>query len=95
MNDDVTVRDAPDRGRFEALLDDRVVGYSQYRLRERAIEFLHTEVADVAEGMGVGSRLVRGALDAAREDGLRVVPRCPFVASYIDGHPEYADLVAS
>jgi len=39
--------------------------------------------------------LARGALDSARERGLAVVPSCPFVASYITKHPEYADLVAA
>ena len=46
------------------------------------------------EGHGVGSKLVRGALDAARDQGLRVVPQCPFVAAYIKRHPEYEDLLA-
>jgi predicted GNAT family acetyltransferase len=54
---------------------------------------VHTEVAPSAEGAGVGSRLVRGALDDVRARGLRVAPLCPFVREYIRRHPEYADLV--
>jgi predicted GNAT family acetyltransferase len=45
-------------------------------------------------GRGIGSRLVRGVLDIARAEGLKVRPLCPFVAAYIDKHPEYADLRA-
>jgi hypothetical protein len=33
-------------------------------------------------------------LDSIRADGKTVVPRCWFVAEFIDLHPEYADLVA-
>ena len=42
---------------------------------------------------GVGSALVRGALDDVRADGQKIVPRCPFVKGWIDRHPDYADLV--
>ena len=45
------------------------------------------------EGKGVGSALAKGALDAVRAGGLGVEPRCPFFASYIRRHKEYADLV--
>ena len=44
-------------------------------------------------GKGIGSQLVKGALDQVRADGLKVIAQCPFVKGYIDKHPEYADLV--
>jgi predicted GNAT family acetyltransferase len=47
------------------------------------------------EGKGIASRLVKGALDDARRQGLKVVPLCSFVAAYIDRHPEEQDLLAS
>ena len=56
---------------------------------------IHTEVAEAVEGQGLGSRLVRGALDDIRARGLKVAPVCPFVLSYLERHPEYADLVES
>ena len=46
------------------------------------------------EGHGIGSALVRGVLDIARAQGMKVVPVCPFVKGYMDRHPEYADLRA-
>jgi predicted GNAT family acetyltransferase len=36
---------------------------------------------------------VRDTLDAARAEGLKVVPHCEFVAAYIERHPEYRDLL--
>jgi len=42
----------------------------------------------------VGSALVRAVLDDVRRRGLRVEPRCPFIAAFIARHPAYADLVA-
>ena len=41
-----------------------------------------------ARGQDVGTALVEAGLAYAREDGLTVVPQCPFVAAYVEGHPE-------
>ncbi len=49
---------------------------------------------EALSGQGVGSKLVRGVLDALRAEGAKVVPRCEFVAAYIARHPEYRDLLA-
>ena len=88
------VRDNTERHRFELDLDlDGHVAFSNYRRADAVLTILHTEVPKALEGRGVGSRLVRGMLAIARAQGLKVVPRCDFVAAYIDKHPEYADLL--
>lgn len=92
--DVVLVTDAPEDGRFEARIQDQLVGIAEYRLDGDLIVFTHTEVADEAEGKGVGGRLVGEALEQVRSRGLRVVARCPFVRSYIERHPEHQDLLA-
>lgn len=65
-----------------------------YQREGGTIVFTHTVVPSEIGHRGVGTRLVRGALDDARDQGLRVVPQCPFVAAYIERHPEYCDLLA-
>ncbi len=67
----------------------------QYQMRGDTIVFLHTEVPPALEGRGIAGHMARFALDDARAHGWKVVPRCPFVASYIRRHPEYQDLVAA
>ena len=62
-------------------------------MEDDRIVFTHTLVPHAIEGKGVGSKLIRAALDSARDQGLKVVPQCPFVAVYIDRHPEYRDLI--
>ncbi len=90
----LTVRDNPEDDRFEAVDESGVVaGFAAYRRSEGAITFTHTVVDDAFEGHGAGSTLVGAALDAVRGEGLRVVAQCPFVASYVERHPEYADLL--
>jgi uncharacterized protein len=89
----LAVRDNPDEDRFEAVDESGVVaGFAAYRRSADRIVFTHTEVDDAFEHHGVGSTLVGQALDSVRGDGLRVVAQCPFVRSYIQDHPEYADL---
>jgi uncharacterized protein len=90
---DALVVDAAGASRYELRLGDRLVGIAAYRRRNGRIVFTHTTVDAACEGHGFGSRLAEGALDDAAEHGLEVVPLCPFIASYIDRHPEYQRLV--
>jgi hypothetical protein len=85
------VRDNPERHRFE-LDTDGHIAFSNYKRADGVLTILHTEVPKALEGHGVGSALIRGVLDIARSQGLKVVTICPFAKSYIDRHPEYADL---
>lgn len=79
--------------RYELVVDGRTA-IAEYRMRDGAAVFDHTVVPPELEGQGVGSRLVKAALDDTRARGLRVVPACSFVAAYIKRHPEYRDLIA-
>jgi predicted GNAT family acetyltransferase len=91
---DVRVTRNEDANRFEASIDGEQVGFAEYQLTDQLIVFTHTEVDDKCEGMGVGSALARGALDAVRREGSRkVLPLCPFIKSWIGHHPDYQDLV--
>jgi predicted GNAT family acetyltransferase len=90
---DVAVRDNPSELRYELVVDGAVMGEILYRTAPSLVALVHTEVSPSLEGEGMGARLVAGALDDIRARGLGVVPLCPFVASYLRRHPEYADLV--
>jgi predicted GNAT family acetyltransferase len=86
------LRDNKAQHRFE--LDaggDIAVAY--YRLEPGVMTFTHTEVPAAQWGQGIGSRLVRGALQAARAQGLKVQARCSFVSAYLGRHPEFNDLI--
>ena len=89
------VRDAPERQRFELRIDGELTGFIQYRSEDGTVVMTHAEVAPAFEGRGLGIAMVKAALDFVRESGRTVVPRCWFVAAYIDKHPEYADLLAA
>ncbi len=90
---DVAVHDHPEKHRYEAIVDGTLAGFAVYRMEPGLIALIHTEVDDAFERRGVGSILVREALEDARRRGFDVVPICPFVTSFIDQHREYLDLV--
>ena len=89
----LTVRDNPDRSRFEIDLGDGSVAIAEYTLPAGKIMFTHTEVPEAHEGKGIGTTLIRFALDAARERGLKVIPICPFFAAYMQKNADVQDLL--
>ena len=90
---DVEITDQRGESRFEARIDGELAGFATYTREGGVLTVLHTEVGDEYEGMGIAGDLAQWALDGARGQNLAVVPECPFVAGYIQKHPEYADLV--
>ena len=89
----LTVRDNPDRKRFEIDLGDGSLAIAEYTLPAGKIMFTHTEVPEAHEGKGIGTTLIRFALDAARERGLKVIPICPFFAAYMQKNADVQDLL--
>jgi predicted GNAT family acetyltransferase/glutaredoxin len=87
------VVDVPEANRYELRLAERLIGLAAYHRRDGRIAFTHTQIDGSWEGRGFGSRLAAAALDDAGRQGLHVVPLCPFIANYIEQHPEYAGLL--
>jgi predicted GNAT family acetyltransferase len=91
--EEVTVRDNPDRGRYEVYVGSMLAGFADYHSQPGLVTVLHTEVDTRFEGRGLGSELVRRVLDDVRRRNAKVLAVCPFVRSFLQRHPEYADIV--
>jgi predicted GNAT family acetyltransferase len=92
-NSGIQVTNNEAKSRYIANLDGDPAGMAAYERAGDTIVFTHTVVDEEVEGQGIGSTLVRYALDDARAQHLTVVPQCEFVAAFIGDHPEYQDLV--
>jgi hypothetical protein len=92
--DYVAVINNEEAHRFEANVNG-LRALLTYRQFPDGIIFDHTEVPPPLERKGLATKLTRAALDFARANHLRVVPICPFVASYIRRHTEVQDLVSA
>ena len=91
----IEVQDAPDRSRYEVSVDGQLVGLLDYRRSaDGAVHLTHAEVSPKVGGRGIGSELVRRALDDLAEKGERIVPVCSFVRAFVRDNPDYSRLVA-
>jgi len=86
------VRDNKSRHRFELDVEG-AMAFANYRLAPGSVIITHTETPAALRGRGIASKLVKGALEMIRADGLKVVAGCGFVVDYLRKHPEYSDLV--
>lgn len=80
---------------FEVTIDGTFAGEAHYTLQDGVATFDHTEVPPQFGGRGVAGRLVQHAMDEVRAAGeWKVRPTCPFVVTWFQRHPDYADLLA-
>jgi predicted GNAT family acetyltransferase len=89
---DLIVIHNPEAGRFEVKKNGHLA-VLEYQQSDGTIIFTEASVPEVLGGQGIGSRLAVAGLDYARSQSLAVVPLCSFMASFIQKHPEYQDLV--
>jgi NAD+ kinase len=91
---DATVVDSFEQSRYEIVLGGEVAGVLHYRRHGAGVDLMHTEIDQAFEGRGLASRLAAAALEDARSRSTPVAVTCPFVSSYVERHPEYADVIA-
>lgn len=89
---EITIQHLPNERKF-VTEQDQHKAYVEYLSVTKRIIFTHTEVPVALEGKGIGSALAKYVLEYAKEQGLVVMPLCPFIAAYIRKHPEYKELV--
>ena len=103
----IDIRHDPDTNRFQAAIHEPDQGeqgspvamanlglvLSYRQVARDVIDLRSTLVPPHLRHRGLGSSLVRHALDWTRTNKMRVIPSCPFVARFIEQHPEYQDLV--
>ena len=85
--------DNPVKHRYELDIDG-ALAFIVYQRSPGVIIFVHAEVPPALGGRGIGSRLARAVLQAARAHGDKVIAQCSFMAAFIGKNPEFQDLVA-
>ena len=89
---DLNLIDNQDRKQYEVQAGDLIAKIEYIRTTDK-IYLTHTEVPISLEGLGIGSELVKMALEDIEKKDLTLIPLCPFVAGYIKNHPEWKRLV--
>lgn len=86
--------DNGDAKRFQFELDHGEMARIEYiKTGDKRIYLTHTEVPQDYGGQGIGSEIIRQVLEHIKADGWTLIPLCPFVAKYLQRHPQWKALV--
>jgi predicted GNAT family acetyltransferase len=89
----MSVIDNTARARFE-LTENGLPAWADYRRQDGRLVITHVEADPDLRGSGAAGRLMEGVLEAARREGLKVVPLCGYAAAYMRRHKNHHDLLA-
>lgn len=84
-----------ENNRFELEVENAIAFIEFDKIEPNILDLIHTEVPEELAGKGVGSKLVSGALQYCKENGLKVIASCSFVKSYIEKHPQWQELLSN
>lgn len=88
------IRQEPDNARFVADIDG-AEAVLEYTVRAAGVlDYRRTFTPPPLRGQGIAKTVVLFALDYAREQGVKIIPTCPYVAKVVRENPGYADLIA-
>jgi predicted GNAT family acetyltransferase len=79
--------------RFSLKLGDARAVLDYARVDASTLDYRHTFVPPSIRGRGIASALTAYALRYARDENLKVIPSCPFVAAFVQRHPEHKPVV--
>ena len=82
------------RERFELTVEGDKA-FIDYRIRNGILYLTHTEVPENMRGNGIGTALVKQALQYIKSKGLQIKSLCPFISEYLQKHPKWNSVVAS
>jgi len=92
---DAPVKDNRRHHRFELEINGKLSVVEYQQVDDETLALTHTEVDPSLEGQGVGSHLVKGVLEYAERNNLKIVSLCPFVTAYLKRHPDWNRLVST
>ncbi len=90
---DFEIKHDAEQNRFVSYVE----GYEavvEYTLKDNVIELYRTFTPPELRGKGVAGKLVKFALEHAKENTLKVIPTCSYVKGYIERHENYKELLA-
>ena len=92
MSASVSRETGPDR--FEVSSDGAVAGFAQFVDHDGRRVLFHTEIGEEFGGQGLAGTVVEAAVRATRDEGLTVVPVCPYVTKWLTKHTDHGATVA-
>jgi predicted GNAT family acetyltransferase len=88
----IDVERKDDHSRYEGRVAGELVTVITYVRRGDVLDVTHTRTRIRWRGRGLAGKVTTAALEDIRANGWRVHPICPYTVSFLDSHPEYADI---
>jgi predicted GNAT family acetyltransferase len=73
---------------------DNLESHLEYIRMDDVLNLIHTYVPIELRGKGIAAKLVEAALAYVKENNLKIIPSCSYVANYIERHKEYEKFVS-
>jgi predicted GNAT family acetyltransferase len=89
--DQASVRDNRELQRFELPVDGQIV-FANYHRQPGRLVITHVEAPVALRGAGHASQLMRGVVEEARAEQIKVLPLCSYARAWMQRHPEFRDL---
>ncbi|MDO5035614.1 MAG: GNAT family N-acetyltransferase [Porphyromonas sp.] len=84
----------PSKGVFRLMVDGEERGFMSYAWAgESRFIIDHTIVHPGNQGQGYGKELVAAGVEFARQEGVKIIPLCPFAKAVIEKNPDYRDVL--
>jgi predicted GNAT family acetyltransferase len=81
------------KGAFVWMEDGKRLAEMTYTVAGSRVIIDHTQVDDSLRGKGIGAKLVRAAVEWARQENVKLMPLCPYAKSVFDKTPDYSDVL--
>lgn len=73
---------------------DNFEAYVLYAEGKETIDLYSTFTPRELRGKGLAEKVVKAAFEYARENGLKVIPTCPYIRTFIERNPDYQKDIA-
>jgi len=81
------------QSRFEIKLEHGIA-FIEYSTKANEIILYHSFIPIEDRGNGMGTKLVKRAIDSFVKRGYKIVPTCKFIQHFIDENPQYHQFVS-
>jgi len=90
---DFEIKHDVEQNRFVSYVED-YEAVVEYTLKGNVIDLYRTFTPPELRGKGVAGKIVKYALERAKNNNLKVIPTCSYVRVYIERHENYKELLA-
>lgn len=79
--------------RFELKLDDDIAYIEYVESQPKVWSLTHTWIPVSQRGKGAAAKLTAGVFEWCRDNGVKIIPVCPYIVTFLKRYPEWEDSI--